>query len=187
VLGEEERVRLSKRMAGLLRHYPHRYGLRMSREGWVRIDDLVEALRKIPGFEWVRREHVLEVVETDEKGRYEVRGDLIRARYGHSVRVEIEYEEPEKPPRILYHGTPARNLPSIMRHGILPGRRLWVHLSATLQDALETGRRHGVDVVVLLIDVECLRRKGYRVFKATDRVYLTEKVPPECIGGVLRS
>ena len=185
-LDEARRVRLSKKMAGLLRHYPHRYGLRLTREGWARIDDLVEALHRIPGFEWVERSHILEVARRDEKGRYEVRGDYIRARYGHSVPVAIEYPEPREPPRELYHGTPARNLRGIMARGILPGKRLWVHLSATPGDAIETGSRHGPDVVVLVVDTECLRRAGYRVYKATDRVYLVKRVPPECIERVIK-
>jgi putative RNA 2'-phosphotransferase len=185
-LDERLRVRLSKKMAGLLRHYPHRYGLRLDREGWARLEDLVAALRRIPGFEWVRAEHVLEVIRRDEKGRYELRGGLVRARYGHSVRVEIEYPEPPMLPRELYHGTVEENLPSIRRLGILPGRRLWVHLSRSIGDAVETGRRHGSRVVVLVVDTSCLRGRGLRVYEASEKVYLVERVPPECIRGVLR-
>lgn len=179
-------MRLSKKMAGLLRHYGERLGLHVSPEGWARIDDLVAALRRIPGFEWVEKRHILEVVRRDEKGRYEVRGGLIRARYGHSIPVRIDYEEPARPPEHLYHGTVESNLPSIRARGLLPGRRLWVHLSATIEDAVETGRRHGSNVVVLVVDTRCLRRLGYRVYKASERVYLVERVPPECIRGVLR-
>jgi len=186
-LPDHLRVRLSKKMAGLLRHYPDRYGLRLDEEGWATLEDLVAALRRIPGFEWVEAHHVLEVIRRDPKGRYELRGGRVRARYGHSVRVRVEYPEPPEPPPLLYHGTVERSLPGIMARGILPGRRLWVHLSASVEDALETGRRHGPDVVVLVVDTACLRGRGIRVYKASERVYVVEKVPPECIRGRLRA
>jgi len=180
-LGREERVRLSKKMAGLLRHYPDRYGLRVDREGWARIDDLVRALHRIPGYSWVRREHVLEVAMLDEKGRYEVRGERIRARYGHSIQVDPGYEELSRPPPTLYHGTTMRRLPSIRRRGLLPMKRRMVHLSLTPSDALETGRRHGPDVVILEVDVECMRRRGIPLYRAGPRVVTTPHVPPDCI------
>ncbi len=186
VLDEKTRVRLSKKMAGLLRHYPERYGLRLDPEGWASIDDLVAALRRIPGFEWVERRHILEVIRRDEKGRYELHGGRVRARYGHSVPVRVEYPEPANLPGTLYHGTIASNLPSIRSRGILPGRRLWVHLSTTIEDAVETGRRHGPEVVVLVVDTGCLRGRGLGVYKASEKVYVVERVPPECIRGIIR-
>ncbi len=181
---EEERIRLSKKIAGLLRHYGPRYGLRIDREGWARIEDLVRALRRIPGFEWVSREHVLEVVSLDDKGRYEVRGDRIRARYGHSLPVAPRYEEAPAP-RVLYHGTVVERLPGIRARGILPMKRRMVHLSASIVDAWETGRRHGGNVVVLVVDTSCLERRGVRVYRASPRVYVAEWVPPECIAETL--
>ena len=95
--------------------------------------------------------------------------------------MEPGYREAGDAPGRLYHGTPARNLPSIMQRGLLPGRRLYVHLTTSLEDALETGRRHGSPVALLSVDTGCLRRRGVRLYKATDRVYLAEWVPPECL------
>ncbi len=179
VLPGSSRLALSKRMAGLLRHYPHRYGLSLDKEGWARIRDLVEALHRM-GLRWVEEWHVRGVAEHDPKGRYQLVGDMIRARYGHSIRIEGRYEEAVNPPP-LYHGTPVRNLQSILARGLMPGRRLYVHLSATREDALETGKRHGSPVAILKVDPACLRNRQVKVYKATDRVYLARWVPPECI------
>jgi len=184
-LGERDRVRLSKRMTGLLRHYGPRYGLRLGPGGWVSVDDLVEALRRVPGFSWVTREHVLEVARGDEKGRYEVRGGMIRARYGHSLPVNVEYEPLRPLPGSLYHGTTRRALPGIRERGLLPMGRRWVHLSLDPGDAWETGRRHGRDVVVLEVDPGCLERRGLTVYSAGPRVAVVEWVPWECVRRVL--
>ena len=185
-LPDDLRVRLSKKMAGLLRHYPERYGLRVDREGWARIEDLVEALHRIPGFEWVEKKHILEVVARDEKGRYEIRGDRIRARYGHSIPVEPGLEVLEEPPRFLYHGTVEESLASIRKKGILPMKRRMVHLSYTLADVVETARRHGPRVVVLIVDTQCLKGRGLTLYRAGPRVVTVRWVPPECISRVIR-
>ena len=182
MLSERDRVRLSKKMAGLLRHYGPRYGLEIDGEGWARISDLVRVLRSMPGFEWVTEEHVREVVLRDDKGRYEIRGPLIRARYGHSIPgVRPSLPEAEVPLGKLYHGTPAANLESIRVRGLLPGRRHWVHLTTTPRLAYETGRRHGSPVAILEVDVSCLEGRGLRVRRASPHVYVVEWVPPECL------
>ncbi|NJE09378.1 RNA 2'-phosphotransferase [Thermococcus sp. MAR1] len=172
------RVKVSKLMAYILRHSPGEFGLKPDMEGFVPLDDLVRALQTVyPG---VMEEFVREIVENDPKGRYEIRGGKIRARYGHSFEVTLNHEE-DRETKILYHGTPRRNLERILREGLKPMKRQFVHLTTSKIEALETGRRHGKDVVLLIIDAECLRRKGLKVYKAGRNVRIAKRVPPECI------
>ncbi|WP_258083757.1 RNA 2'-phosphotransferase [Thermococcus thermotolerans] len=172
------RVKVSRLMAYILRHSPEEFGLRPDMEGFVPLDELIGALRTVyPG---VTEELVREIVENDPKGRYGIRGDRIRARYGHSFEVRLNHEE-DRESRILYHGTPRRNLELILREGLKPMRRQFVHLSTSRSEAIETGRRHGRDVVILIIDAECLRKRGLVVYKAGRNVRIVKKVPPECI------
>ena len=180
VLPARLRVRLSKLVSGALRHFPDALGLRMDERGWVSIRELVEALRRRPGYEWVEEWHIRALAALDPKGRFEVSGGRIRARYGHTVRVEVE-PLPGRAPPVLYHGTVRDRLPSIMEKGLLPMRRLYVHLSPSPEQAVEVGRRHGPDVVVLEVDVDCLRRRGLEPRRASHAVYVVEWVPPECI------
>jgi putative RNA 2'-phosphotransferase len=171
------RVRVSRLMAYILRHSPEEFGLKPDREGFVPLDELVKALQTVyPG---VTEEFVREIVERDSKGRYEIRNGKIRARYGHSFKVELDHEEDYS--RVLYHGTPRRNLDRILREGLRPMKRQFVHLTTSREEAIETGRRHGRDVVLLIIDAECLRRRGLKVYRAGKNVRIVERVPPECI------
>ncbi len=179
------RVKLSKLVSGILRHFPDSYGVKVDDKGWASIDELVEALKRLPGYKWVERWHIEALAALDPKGRFEVREGRIRARYGHTIKVEVE-PLPGEPPRVLYHGTVAGNLPSIRAKGVLPMRRLMVHLSATIEQAVEVGRRHGSDVVVLEVDVGCLREKGLEPAMASKAVYVVDWVPPECIRRVIR-
>lgn len=178
------RLRLSKLLAGILRHFPESYGVRVDERGWASIDELVTALRRA-GYWWVSRWHVEAIGVLDPKGRYEVRDGRIRARYGHSINVSVEPLSYDAPP-ILYHGTLEDNLGSIMKNGILKMRRVKVHLTSSLEDAIETARRHGSRVAVLVVDTSCLRERGLVVARASKTVYVVDYVPPDCIKRVIR-
>ncbi len=182
MLDDEKRIRLSKKLSGVLRHYGPRYGLEINGDGWARIEEVVRVLRSLPGFAWVNKSHIFEVVRKDDKGRFEIKGEYIRALYGHSIRnINPNYQQVLSPPKVLYHGTPKRNLASIMTSGLLPGRRNWVHLTLLPEIAVETGSRYGGPLALLEIDTRCLQKKGIKVYAANRIVYLVKHVPPECI------
>ncbi|WP_234414335.1 RNA 2'-phosphotransferase [Paenibacillus sp. CAA11] len=76
---------LSKLMTKLLRHTPEEFGIVLDPEdGSCRMEELLEALQKERKWAWLQREDVEEVVRNSDKQRFEIRGDRIRARYGHS-------------------------------------------------------------------------------------------------------
>lgn len=174
------RLRLSKRLSGILRHFPEKYGIHLDPHGWARVDDILRSLKRDPQFSWVREWHITALATLDPKGRFELRGGRIRARYGHSVRVRIEPLEGPLPPR-LYHATPPPNLPSIMREGLKPGKRTHVHMSDHIETALETGRRHHPNPILLEIDTRCLEERGIKVERRAPHIYVSPTVPPECI------
>jgi len=186
LLDGRRRMMLSKLMSFLLRHDPSAAGLRMDQEGWVSVDDLVEGIRKrwrnANLYSWVRREHVVAVAVLDPKGRFELRNGMIRARYGHSARLNLRLSYPrDHSSRTLFHGTAPENLDSIMREGLKPMKRGFVHLSLSLEDACEVGRRRSSKPAVLVIDAECLRKHGIEVLAASHSVRLAKYVPPRCI------
>ncbi|WP_456420645.1 RNA 2'-phosphotransferase [Thermococcus sp.] len=172
------KTRVSKLIAYILRHSPGEFGLKPDEEGFVPLKELVNALRRV--YPDVTCDFVREIVENDPKGRYEIRGNKIRARYGHSFEVTLNHEE-DRETKILYHGTPRRNLGRIMKGGLKPMKRQFVHLTTSGKEALETGRRHGKDVVLLIIDADCLRKRALRIYKAGKKVRIVKHVPSECI------
>jgi len=108
-MDQRKRVKLSKLLSFILRHNPSLLGISLDSEGFadVSIEELALRIRKLRGYEWVTSEHILEVVELDEKGRFEVKDRKIRATYGHSVEVKPKYPEVQETPK-LYHGTTRR-------------------------------------------------------------------------------
>ena len=177
-MDERTRVALSKKMTFLLRH---KEGF-TDKEGWASIDSLVNELKR--WFPWVTKEHVLYVVSKDEKGRYELSGNKIRARYGHTVKwVRPTLEEVKE--ETLYHGTSCEAAKKIMKEGIKPMKRNFVHLTTSIEEAIENAKRKGKCIKILVVDGKCLEEKGIKLFKAGKHVRTCSYVPPECIRGEL--
>ncbi len=181
----KRRERLSKLLTYILRHNPSLVGIELDEEGFsnVDIDELARRISERKGYEWVRPEHIRMIVEKDPKGRFEIRDGRIRATYGHTVQVD-EIGTPVRDVKVLFHGTTLRAWKSIEKEGIKPQKRRYVHLSSSVEDAIEVASRHGSDVVVLEIDVEAMIKDGYEVRKAGKGIYLVKEVPPKYITGV---
>ncbi len=172
-----DHVRISKTLSYWLRHKPDDANLTLSADGWASVDDVLVALRgqSLPG----DIDTLLEVVETNDKQRFELSPDLsqLRARQGHSVEIDLALSA-SVPPAVLFHGTVARFLPPIMSEGLSKMRRHHVHLSADEQTARRVGSRRG-DAVILIIDAETMHREGMTFFVTSNGVWLTERVPPQ--------
>ncbi len=181
------RRRVSKLGSLLLRHDPGRAGLELDRAGWTTIDALAAGMRRL-GVD-VSREELLEVADPsepvgrgpDDKPRFEVAGGAIRARYGHSVPVELGYQA-VAPPDVLYHGTAADRVASIVRSGISPMGRRQMHLSADVATARRVGSRHGPPVV-LVVDAASMAEAGATFHALPGGTWLTDEVPPAAVLG----
>src|SRR5262249_10235852 len=144
---KSDHVRISKFLSLVLRHDPGKIGITLDPQGWVGVDDLLEALRRADMR--VSRELLAEVVATNEKKRFAFSedGTNIRASQGHSVEVELGLP-PTQPPEVLFHGTASRFVESIRDKGLIPGSRQQVHLSLDEATAVNVGQRHGKPVVL---------------------------------------
>jgi len=171
----ELKVKISKYMSYLLRHNPE--NLKMDRHGFVSLDQLVEKIKE--RFQ-VDKNLILKIVEESNRKRFEIVEDKIRALYGHTIDVELALEEDEKV-KVLYHGTTPNTASEILRVGLKPMRRKWVHLSPTIKIAEEVGLRRTQRPVVLEINAEAARKNGVKFYKASDKVYLCNGLSPKYI------
>jgi len=69
----------------------------------------------------------------------------------------------------------------ILRKGIKPVERRKVHLSASIEEATEVGKRRTSEPVILEIDIERATKEGIRIEKASEKVYVADYIPPKSI------
>jgi putative RNA 2'-phosphotransferase len=169
--------KISKFLSLVLRHRPERIGLELDPGGWAPIDELIAKANKHRGS--IDRDLLLNVVEESSKRRFEFSsdGEKIRARYGHSIPVNLDLE-PLRPPETLYHGTAKRFWAAIQEDGLQSQSRNYVHLSTDRETAIQVGRRHG-RVVILAVQARKLHAAGHTFYKPSPGVWLVDSVPPQ--------
>ena len=139
-----ERNSIARRLALVLRHAPEKFDLEMDINGWVDVKDIVRQFKKQGGKRnhWLRPHHLSAIVETDPKGRYDIRGNTIRATYGHTVEIEIDLPTDNIPDALYYPCDPVET-ENLLEVGISPSGRSHVHLSASIKTAAEAGHVPG--------------------------------------------
>jgi putative RNA 2'-phosphotransferase len=169
-------VRTSKFLSYLLRHNPGALGLELDPGGWADVEPLLERARA--DGRSIDRAQLEEMIAYGEKERFTLSddGSKIRANYGHSIDVDLDLT-PTSPPPHLYHGTAEHAVSAIREEGLRPQSRQYVHLSNTQDEAVRVGGRHGAPVV-LTIFAQALHDAGHTLYRSTDAVWLTDRVPP---------
>src|SRR2546421_12155152 len=90
LLNDEEVEILGRTMAGVLRHFPERYGLEMDAHGWVDLRDFLTAVPIRSGrLRVLRQHHGAGLIETGPKGRYPFEDGKIRATDGPPERLDV--------------------------------------------------------------------------------------------------
>lgn len=175
-MDEKHKKKISKFLSLILRHQPEIVALTLEENGWVSVEKLIKACAD-HGKKFSLAE-LKEVVATNDKQRFAFNEDetKIRANQGHSVEVEIEFEQ-TTPPAILYHGTAEKNVGIIFAEGLKKMSRHHVHLSSDIETARKVGMRYGKPVI-FQIDTEAMLLENYQFFVSANNVWLTDNVPP---------
>lgn len=178
---EEEMNNLGRLMAGVLRHFPERFGLTMNEQGWVDMREFIQAVHlRRRDFHWLRSHHLHAVIETDPKGRYQFKNGSIRATYGHSFDVDLELPS-DNIPETLFYPTTEEEVDILLETGIRPSDRKKVHLSKTFEDAEVAGKHRVETPIILTVDAKKAINDGIVIQRAGKTVYVTDLVPPDFI------
>lgn len=189
----EQRQKLSKMISHALRHEPDTYNLSLDQGGWVKMNELINALKE-KSSEWQSLQYfdILKMIDFSDKKRHEVKVErigseykntfqwFIRAKYGHSVKGKI-YNEKVEPPSILYHGTTDQATQKILSIGLLPMSRQYVHMSGEIAEAIRVGRRRQQKPQILKIDAKRAFREGVNFYQGNDKIWLSDKIDPKYI------
>ena len=169
--------RVSKALALILRHDAARLELAMDPEGFVAIAEVVDALTRmgIAANEELIRQVVAGV--DPHKQRYTIVEDHIRANYGHSLERRINHL-PATPPAVLFHGTTLAVKDKVLREGLQPMARQYVHLTTDRELARQVGARRGAPCV-LRVDAFGASAAGIVFMPANEFFWLALRVPGE--------
>ena len=167
--------RISRFLSYLLRHRPKEYPLAFDRHGFVAWSEIVDLVRE--RFYDATEEEIRAVVAESEKKRFELSDDKVRATYGHSFPVELGLE-PVEPPAKLYFGTARDLAESILREGLKPRDRRYVHLSASLEEAEAVGKRRDPAPAIVVVDTRAAREADVAFYRSGP-LFLAENVPPQ--------
>lgn len=173
-------IGLSKEISYALRHAPWEYELEMDEEGWVPVEQLLDALHRTRKWSNLCEADLNRMIEKSEKRRHEFAGRKIRAFYGHSIPMKI-FKEEKMPPNILYHGTARRFLQSIDEKGLSPQSRQYVHLSQDIETAEKVGMRHDNRPCILIIDAKNAWNDGIKFYFGNEKVWLADAIPSRYI------
>lgn len=170
----------SKYISFVLRHGAKEVGVAIDSQGWVLVADLMAvAARDKKTF---TREELDFIVENNNKKRftYSADGLSIRASQGHSSEsVDITFE-PKEPPKSLFHGTTVAFVDGIMAEGLKKMNRHHVHLSLSIETAINVGSRHG-KVAMLQVNAAQMHKDGFLFYCSENDVWLTDNVPARYI------
>lgn len=168
--------KLSKEVSYALRHAPWEYELELDKNGWVPIDQLLQALHQSNEWQIVELDDLKVMIEKSEKKRHEIKETSIRALYGHSIPMKIVKEE-AIPPKVLYHGTAHNFLSKIEKNGLSPMSRQYVHLSEDIETANLVGKRKDKNPIILVINTENALSKGVKFYLGNEKVWLADSIP----------
>ena len=168
-------VRLSRFISLVLRHKPSTVEITLDANGWADVRQMLAGINRTG--KMLDMETLECIVREDNKKRYSFNENhsKIRANQGHSIPVDLKLEV-RTPPDVLYHGTAKRFVESIMREGLLPRKRQYVHLSTDTETAKAVGSRHG-SPVILEIDAAAMAKDGFAFFLTENELWLCSEIP----------
>jgi putative RNA 2'-phosphotransferase len=170
-------VRLSKAISFALRHQPWVFELELDADGWVGVEQLLTALRNDrPQWQSLNQADIERVIMSSDKQRFEIQNDRIRAFYGHSIPGKLK-KIAAPPPAMLYHGTTSAVIDVIMRDGLKPMSRQYVHLSLDTATAIDVAKRKNGHIIILQVDAHTAHQNKVKFYEGNQSVWLADTVP----------
>lgn len=171
---QKDPKQLEKLMSYILGRRPDEFGLVLDDQGFVRLKDLVKAISEEPGWGYVRKSHIHEVLMTSFGKSFVLENDRIKAVCRDDA---LNPDEEIAPPKLLYHCVRRRAYPVLCQQGIIPLGRPRVLLATTEELAQRMGKRRDPAPVLLTVQAQRAFEAGVRFSKQGKFIYITDHVP----------
>ncbi|OUJ19212.1 RNA:NAD 2'-phosphotransferase KptA [Methanonatronarchaeum thermophilum] len=176
-MSEDKVTALGKIVSGSLRHFPRDIGVELDDDGWASLDNLYSSISRRNRYNWLEKQHIEVLVQTDEKGRYEIRDGEIRATYGHTVDVDPELPMVEAPEE-LYYGSSEEEAGRVLEIGLKPADKVKVHLSEEKESALQVASSSTDNPILIIVRSREAQVSDVDIRKAAKGVWVADEIPP---------
>jgi putative RNA 2'-phosphotransferase len=178
--------RLPKQLEGLARmltyilcHRPDEFGLVLSDEGFIPLKLLLQALVAEPGWGFVRRHHLDQLVSLLSPPAFEIVGEQIRALTPEPAQLRREPGEP--PPALLYVAIPPKAHAQVWAEGLKPPLNRELILTTTKDAAVKLGRRRAPHPIVVTVQAQAAAGRGISLTGYGEGLYLAPALPREVL------
>ncbi len=168
---QRSQIRISKLLSLMLRHRPQEFGIDVDQYGFADLEEVLAALQKKDRN--LAMSDIESVVYDGEKERFEIDEGSIRARYGHSFQIDLGID-PTEPPEFLYKGVSPDEIGEVLKSGLIPYDRKYVHLSFMADVAEQLARFEGVPGAVIRINAQLAHDNGTEFFDCGPTVLTRE-------------
>ena len=173
--------KLSQFISKILRHQAINLGLKIDKEGFVLISDLIKILKKNKYFKDTNLDTILEIVKNDNKKRFSTKiinhQFYIRANQGHSIPAVnismLKINDPKILP-ICIHGTYKKYISDIKKVGLSKMKRNHIHMASNFpkKGGVISGMRSSCDTIIY-INVEKAMNLNIEFYQSENGVILS--------------
>ncbi|XP_034951434.1 tRNA 2'-phosphotransferase 1 [Chelonus insularis] len=163
-------IKLSKKLAYLLRHGAKNFNLSINADGYVPIAEIISIFKEFS------EENIERIVKKDSKKRYSLKieeGILkIKANQGHSIDTvnQLNLKPIDNPNFSIIHGTYFENWQSIKKQGLSRMKRNHIHFAKDLNT--KCGLRQNAQVFIF-INYKKATEDGIKFFESENGIILS--------------
>lgn len=165
---------LAKMLAYILGHRPDEFGLVLDADGFVPLKQLQQALIHEPGWGFVRRLHLDQVVLLMQPSAFEVVADNIRCLKPGPL---PQRRPGEAPPPLLYLAIPPKAHERVWQEGLKAPVSGELLLARTKETALKLGKRRAPAPILVTLQAQAAAQTGIEFTGYGEDFFLTQSLP----------
>ena len=169
---------LAKMLAYILGHRPDEFGLVLDQDGFVSLKQLQQALIHEPGWGFVRRHHLDQVVSLLQPPAFEVVEERIRCLQPGP----LPRRRPGEPaPPLLYLAIPPKAHERVWQDGLKTPLGQELLLARSKETALKLGKRRAPAPVLVTIQAQAAAKAGSEFAGYGEELFLTQSIARDFI------
>ena len=164
----------------MLGHRPYEFGIVPDSSGFVTFKELIQAIHEEPGWHYVRRSHINEVLLGKDRHLFQLGDNTIRTAE-RRWRFDIEKTD-QTLSKLLFTPVRRKAHPVVMEKGLRSGQGKYLVLSPDQEMAERIGKRRDKKPVLIEIMASSAQSKG-GFFYAFGKLFLSHEIPAKFITG----